>query len=101
MKFKITKQYPNAPSEAIAKFTKKADALMFVNSVIDWDKSVGAVNVMYRLYEESQLINEFYVDVHNQGPGQGPRYSPTPLPTSPHLPGMPGMRRIDEEDEDF
>lgn len=105
MKYKISKQYARGPESFCAQFADVNDAKFFVQARLA-DDAVLNVKVIYRIYEFTELLQEFDPNksgesasgaAGSQGKSSEANFRPTPLSTTPRPAGMPQNWREDDE----
>lgn len=104
MLYRVTKQYTRGPDVAAAQFADLNDAKIFIQTKLREDAKFK-VNVVYRLFEGFELLEEFDQNSaaggsdDSSGRGSQQSYRPTPLNTAPRPTGMPQNWWKDEEDD--
>lgn len=109
MHYKVTSQYVGAREIDAEQFSDLNKAKAFIENKLRENANLK-LKVIYRLYEWDDLIQEFDPskmeemtgssgESGSQGKGQGARFSPTPLQTSPRPPGMPPSSFKDDDDD--
>ena|SRR5579862_9867172 len=111
MRFKVTKEYARGGESQFAQFTQVEEARSFIKEKLTDDAALK-VRVIYRIYEFTDLLEEFDPDklgtssgatqssAGSQGKSSEASFRPTPLSTAPRPAGMPQNWRVDKDKDD-
>ena len=108
MRYKVSKQYTRGTESYCAQFSDINDAKFFIQARLADDAALN-VKVIYRIYEFTELMQEFDPNksgesasggTGSQGKSSEASFRPTPLSSSPRPAGMPQNWRVEKDDED-
>jgi hypothetical protein len=98
--YQVTRQSPENIPETIAKFQIKSNANIFVQAKMESDKFKKIRKSIYTIKDDRGNVETHIWDIAQESQvAPTKHFSPTPLPNSPRPPGMPGMKRNEEDDD--